>query len=158
MTRRPMNASSASPEPASLERASLELAPATAPSGSEAAFTVFYDGACPLCTAEIGFYRRRRGADRISWVDVSACATETVTAGLTRDQALKRFHARQADGRLVSGGAAFVALWSVLPSFSWLGRLFRAGPLLWGIERAYDSFLGWRPKLQGLARRFLKTQ
>jgi predicted DCC family thiol-disulfide oxidoreductase YuxK len=63
-----------------------------APSADETprAVTVFYDGACPLCSAEIGFYRRRRGADRVGWVDVSACQAENVTAGLTRDQALRR--------------------------------------------------------------------
>jgi predicted DCC family thiol-disulfide oxidoreductase YuxK len=121
------------------------------------AVTVFYDGACPLCSAEIGFYRRRRGADRVGWVDVSACPTEVVAPGLTRDQALKRFHVRDAGGRLVSGGQAFAVLWSALPAFAWIGRLFRLRPLAWAIDRAYDGFLNWRPRLQAVARRTTRS-
>lgn len=125
-----------------------------APSADETprAVTVFYDGACPLCSAEIGFYRRRRGADRVSWVDVSACQAENVTAGLTRDQALRRFHIQDAEGRLISGGRAFAVLWAALPGYAWIGRLFRLKPLAWAIDRAYDGFLKWRPRLQAVAR------
>lgn len=115
--------------------------------------TVFYDGGCPLCATEIGFYRRRRGHERVCWLDVSETPADQLTPGLTRDQALKRFHVRQGDGRLLSGGQAFAALWAVLPGFSWLGRAFRLGPLAWAIDRAYDAFLRWRPMLLALARR-----
>lgn len=121
------------------------------------AVTVFYDGACPLCTAEIGFYRRRRGADRLEWVDVSACPAENVTAGLTRDQALKRFHVQDANGRLISGGQAFAVLWTALPGYSWIGKLFRLKPLRWAIDHAYDGFLKWRPRLQALAKRSTRS-
>lgn len=114
---------------------------------------VFYDGACPLCAAEIRFYRGRRGADGLEWVDVSACPTENVTAGLTRGQALEKFHVQDGNGRLVSGGRAFAVLWTALPGYSWIGRLFRLRPLAWAIDRAYDRFLKWRPKLQAMARR-----
>jgi predicted DCC family thiol-disulfide oxidoreductase YuxK len=130
--------------------------PATRSAGAASpTVTVFYDGSCPLCTAEIGFYRRRRGADRVGWVDVSACPAENVTAGLTRDQALRRFHVRDADGRLISGGQAFVVLWTALPGYAWMGRLFRLGPLAWTINRAYDKFLKWPPRLKAMAQRRL---
>lgn len=121
------------------------------------AVTVFYDGACPLCSAEIGYYRRRRGADRVDWVDVSTCAEETVATGLTKDEALKRFHVQDAAGRLISGGQAFAVLWTALPGYSWVGRLFRLKPLAWVIDRAYDGFLKWRPHLQAAARRITRS-
>ena len=120
---------------------------------TSSALTGFYDGACPLCAAEIGFYRRRRGAEHVDWVDVSACPTQSVTPGLTRHQALERFHVQDGNGRLVSGGRAFAVLWSALPGYSWLGRIFRLRPLAWAIDRAYDGFLKGRPRLQAMARR-----
>ena len=35
--------------------------------------TVFYDGGCAVCSREIGFYQRLRGADQFYWVDVAHC-------------------------------------------------------------------------------------
>ena len=66
--------------------------------------TVFYDGACPLCEREISFYQRQAGSDRLCWVDVSSVPDGEVAPGLSRDQALNRFHVLSADGTLASGG------------------------------------------------------
>ncbi|MDJ0513631.1 MAG: DUF393 domain-containing protein [Methyloceanibacter sp.] len=110
--------------------------------------TVFYDGACPLCRREIGYYRRRQGAEDISWADVSVSSDGNVATGLSRDQALARFHIMKPDGNIVSGGRAFAELWAALPGFRLLGRLFRKRPLLWLLDRAYDVFLRFRPRLQ----------
>jgi predicted DCC family thiol-disulfide oxidoreductase YuxK len=136
--------------------ATAEEWPATGSAGAASpALPVFYDGSCPLCTAEIGFYRRRRGANRVGWIDVSAGPAENVTAGLTRDQALRRFHVRDADGRLISEGQAFVVLCTALPGYAWIGRLSRLRPLAWTINRAYDKFLKWPPRLKAMAQRRL---
>lgn len=109
-------------------------------------FVVYFDGSCPLCRKEIAFYQRRRGADRISWVDVSD--PEIVPADLDCRNALARFHVRERNGRLVDGGEAFAALWRQLPAFRWLGQLFRVAPLKWLLNAAYEAFLPIRPILQ----------
>lgn len=109
---------------------------------------VFYDGACPLCDREISFYRCRRGAENVSWVDVSGDLHGEVAPGLSKDRALARFHVMQPDGTLVSGGRAFAELWAALPGFRPWGRLFRHRPLTWLLNHAYDRFLGFRPQLQ----------
>ena len=54
--------------------------------------SVYYDGACPLCRAEIAHYRRCRGAEALSFVDVSTTAP---SEGLSCRQALARFHVRE---------------------------------------------------------------
>lgn len=111
--------------------------------------TVYYDGACPLCRAEIGLYKRARGSDGLRWVDVSEDAAAT-GAGLTRDQALARFHVRGPSGGLVSGAAGFAALWRALPGWAWLGRLAERPSVLRALERAYLRFLPLRPRLAAL--------
>lgn len=122
--------------------------------GSEAGnVTVFYDGACPLCAAEIGYYRARRGSGTVNWVDGSACEAVEVVPGLTREGALQRFHVRTATGQVISGGRAVAVLWSSLPGLRWLGRVFRGGLPARLLDWLYDRFLPWRPRLQALARR-----
>lgn len=112
--------------------------------------TVFYDGACPLCAREIGFYRKRTNAEAVDWVDVSQSAGDTVAPGLSKADAMARFHVIGADGTLVSGGDAFRELWRVLPAFRIWSRLFRARPLAWLLNKAYDIFLTIRPALQAV--------
>lgn len=114
--------------------------------------TVFYDGGCPLCTREIAFYRRRSGADAISWVDVHDLTERDVAPGLSKARALARFHVATPDGEIVSGGAAFARLWAALPGFRLLGKLFQRAPLTWLLDRAYDLFLKVRPRLQAWMR------
>src|SRR6056300_863224 len=91
--------------------------------------TVFYDGGCPLCSREIGFYRRWRGAGNIDWVDISRAPDGEIAPGLERDRALARFHLLLPDGRLVSGGVAFAHLWAALPALRPLGKALLTRPL-----------------------------
>jgi predicted DCC family thiol-disulfide oxidoreductase YuxK len=119
----------------------------------DAALTVFYDGSCPLCRAEIETYRRMQGADRIGWFDVSGCGDGDIAPNLDRDRAMRRFHVRRRDGTLISGGRAFAELWFQMPRLRFPGRMFRTGPGGWFLDRAYDLFLPVRPYLQRLMRK-----
>jgi predicted DCC family thiol-disulfide oxidoreductase YuxK len=118
---------------------------------------VFYDGSCPLCAAEISTYRKCRGAGEIDWVDVAGDDTgahrEFIAPGLAREDAMRRFHMRRADGKIVSGGAAFAELWTALPAFSWAGRIGRLPGITVLLEGAYRLFLPVRPVLQRMLRR-----
>lgn len=116
--------------------------------------TVYYDGACPLCRAEIDHYRRCRGAEAVAFVDVSARgAPATLGPDLTFEAALARFHVREVDGRLLSGAEAFARLWRVLPGWRWLGRLVATPLVLSLAEAAYRAFLPLRPRLARLVAR-----
>jgi predicted DCC family thiol-disulfide oxidoreductase YuxK len=105
---------------------------------------VWYDGGCPLCLREIALMRRldRRGA--ILFSDVSAPAT---ACPLDRDLLLARFHARE-DGVMLSGAAAFAAMWRAIPLLRPLGRAARNRWVLAGLEWLYGCFLRIRPRLQ----------
>lgn len=120
---------------------------------NEGAVTVYYDGACPLCRAEIAQYRKMGGP--VDYADVSA---DGVPQDLTRQEALARFHVRGDDGTLYSGFAAFAALWRALgrerPWLRPVAALASTRPVLFLGERAYRLFLPVRPHLQ----RFLKRR
>lgn len=116
------------------------------------AVTVFYDGSCPLCTAEIGVYRRCAGAESISFFDVSTHESCAIATGLDKATALTRFHVLGADGRLHSGAAGFGHLWLALPAWRWLGRIVLLPGVLQATEIVYRGFLVVRPALQRMFR------
>lgn len=107
---------------------------------------VFYDGSCPLCSAEIGHYRRRDGAGMLGFTDISAPGAD-LPEGVSRPRALALFHVHAVDGRVLSGAAAFAELWHHVPGWRWLGRLAALPGMLWVMERSYRVFLLLRPAL-----------
>jgi predicted DCC family thiol-disulfide oxidoreductase YuxK len=121
--------------------------PSTASETTAPGLTVLYDGACPLCRREIALYRGACGDVPLRFADVSDEAV-SLPPSLTRDAALARFHVQRADGQIVSGSQAFLALWSVLPGWRWLARICRNPGVEWILERAYRGFLVVRPWLQ----------
>ncbi len=102
---------------------------------------VFYDGGCPICRREIAFYRARPGAEGFDWVDVSGGDPAVLGPDLTREAALARMHVRRPDGVLLSGAAAFAAMWQRMPGFQGLGRLIAVPPFTLVAELAYRVFL-----------------
>ena len=115
-----------------------------------AAPCVYFDGACPLCSREIATYQRAQGGDQLQWVDAAVCPAPALGAALPREDALARLHVRLPDGRLLSGAAAFVAIWQRLPAFRGLALLARVPGAVWAMEMLYRGFLAvrplWRPR------------
>jgi predicted DCC family thiol-disulfide oxidoreductase YuxK len=107
---------------------------------------VWFDGDCPLCRREIAVMRRldRRGA--ITFIDV---ANGQGSCPIDRADLLARFHAREA-GVMLSGAAAFAAMWRAIPLLRPLGLAARNAIVLKLLERLYVAFLRIRP---GLIRR-----
>lgn len=106
---------------------------------------VWHDGGCPLCSREIALMRRldRRGA--IEFVDVTSAPASACPVDPAK--MLARFYASE-DGRLLSGAAAFAAMWRAIPVLRPLGLAARSPWLLAMLERVYVWFLRVRPKLQ----------
>lgn len=102
--------------------------------------TVYYDGACPVCSREIAAYRGALGAEALEFVDAAHCDAQALGA-LPREAALAAMHVRRADGSLVQGARAFGEIWLALPRLRLLGRLMRIPGVAWCAELAYGGFL-----------------
>lgn len=136
------------PAPAHIRTMTVQL-PAEQGAVSKPATTVWFDGACPLCAREIAWMKKRDRKGRLRFVDVS---DEATPCPVDRTALLARFHAEE-DGELLSGAAAFAAMWRQLPWLRPLGLAARHPAILAVLERIYRIFLHVRPGLQGLARR-----
>ncbi len=104
--------------------------------------TLYYDGACPLCSAEIGKLERL-SKGRIELVDIHAL--EPGACEIDRDQLLSRLHLKTADGRWIIGLSANVRAWRHTP----LRHLWRM--LEWPLirpfsHRAYEFWLRRRSR------------
>ena len=116
-------------------------------SNSDSPVKVWYDGACPLCLREIGVMRRLDSCGAITFIDVSEGGD--LTCPIDQSELLARFHAEE-DGQVVSGAAAFAAMWRAIPLLRPLGLIARNRVILNLLERAYVHFLKVRPRLQKL--------
>lgn len=105
---------------------------------------VWFDGGCPLCQREISFMRRLDRAGRIRFIDLSR---GDAACPLDRADMLAQFHARE-NGKIVSGAAAFGAMWRAIPMLRPLGLAARLPWIAALLEWSYIRFLRVRPRLQ----------
>lgn len=128
------------------------MSPSSLPPATDAPLTVYFDGGCPICTAEIGTYRSLTPLTPITWANV-ADPELAAPNDASREALLRRFHVRLPNGQLVSGGRAFLFLWSALPGWRYAGALRTVPGIPFLADLAYAFFLRVRPALQSVARR-----
>lgn len=120
------------------------------PAEAACELTTFYNGACPVCRTEIDHYRAYAGkrALPLGWRDISADAGELAAHGLTPEDVKRRLYVLDADGNLMGGVDAFIALWSRMPRYRALAWLARQPGL-----RQFGEFLYERILAPALYRR-----
>ena len=116
-----------------------------------AKLTVWFDGGCPLCRREVALFRLLDRRAVILFEDISQPDS---VCPIDREQMLVRFHAQEKGAPIVSGAAAFAAMWRAIPVLRPFGELARIPAALWGLERLYQGFLKVRPRLQQMIRWF----
>jgi predicted DCC family thiol-disulfide oxidoreductase YuxK len=114
---------------------------------------IWYDSACPLCLREIALMRRLDQRGAIEFIDA---VDSTTQCPIDRAALLARFHAQE-DGVLLSGAAAFAAMWRAIPLLRPLGLAARNPKILSALEWLYLRFLRIRPRLQRLVSRPSKS-
>jgi predicted DCC family thiol-disulfide oxidoreductase YuxK len=84
--------------------------------------TLFYDGLCPLCQAEILFLSGRNQAALLEFIDINSKAYDPLKVGISCEEALAAMYGQYADGTLINGAAVFPAAYqrANLPKLAWL--------------------------------------
>ena len=84
--------------------------------------TLFYDGACPLCQAEILFLSGRNQAGLLNFVDINSKAYDPLKVGVSCEEALAAMYGQYADGTLIHGVTVFPEAYrrAELPTLTWI--------------------------------------
>ena len=83
--------------------------------------TLFYDGACPLCQAEILFLASRNQQGLLDFIDINSERYDPKVVGVSCEQALAAMYGQYADGMLINGPAVFPEAYrrANLPFMAW---------------------------------------
>jgi predicted DCC family thiol-disulfide oxidoreductase YuxK len=108
--------------------------------------TLYYDGACPMCHAEMHNLMLRNQRQLLVFVDISVPGFSGQPPGATQQDLMTLIHASQADGTLVKGVDVFRLAYSAagLPWVSALVRLPVIGPL---VDRLYPWVARFRQRI-----------
>lgn len=88
--------------------------------------TVFYDGACPVCSAEMARVRRRDAAGDVQLVDCAAGGFNEApwrSEGVSQAQMMEAMHVRDAQGQWHRGADALALIYGCI-QVPWLARLW----------------------------------
>jgi predicted DCC family thiol-disulfide oxidoreductase YuxK len=112
--------------------------------------TIYFDGRCPLCLAEIHMLSARNRSGLLGFEDVSAEGYDEAVHGVSCELALAQIHGRLADGQTLTGVAVFAAAYrrAGLAPMAWLLSIGWLAPA-WAA--AYGFFARHRHAISRLA-------
>ena len=84
--------------------------------------TLYYDGQCPLCVAEVAFLESRNAQGQLAFVDITQTGFEAADHNISCDAAMAQIHGRTADGQWLVGVPVFATAYRLakLPVLAWL--------------------------------------
>jgi predicted DCC family thiol-disulfide oxidoreductase YuxK len=122
--------------------------------------TLYYDGACPICSLEMDHLRERSTDGRLVFVDIDAPGFDAAAVGVAQRDLMAEIHGRTADGRLLRGlpvlrhayAAAGLGAWLATSGWPLLRPLADIGYRLFARHRQALSRAA-RPLIDGLRAR-----
>jgi predicted DCC family thiol-disulfide oxidoreductase YuxK len=108
--------------------------------------TLFYDGQCPLCKAEILFLESRNKNHFLEFVDVSDASYSEKNHSISCEAALEQMHGKFADGKIITGVSVFAAAYERvnLKLLAWIFSRTWLQPFL---KIAYQVFAKYRHQI-----------
>jgi predicted DCC family thiol-disulfide oxidoreductase YuxK len=84
--------------------------------------TLYYDGQCPLCQAEIHFLQSRNGEGKLDFVDVTEANFAANAHHISCEAAMAQIHGRLANGQVLVGVPVFAQAYQLarLPVLAWI--------------------------------------
>jgi predicted DCC family thiol-disulfide oxidoreductase YuxK len=125
--------------------------------------TMYYDGQCPLCVAEIEYLQSRNGHGQLAFVDVTHTGFAAEDHRISCDAAMAQIHGRTAEGHVLVGVPVFAMAYKAV-QLDFLAWVLSRRWLMPVLQPAYVLFAKHRqtisqrigPTVLRLSRRFLR--
>ena len=84
--------------------------------------TLYYDGQCPLCQAEIHFLQSRNAQGKLAFIDVTKVDFDAPAHRISCEAAMAQIHGRLANGQTLVGVPVCAQAYQLaqLPVLSWI--------------------------------------
>ena len=87
---------------------------------------VFFNNSCSVCRLEINHYKKIADSN-LEWVDITNNEEAIKLTSKSQKELLRRIHVVD-NGNVIGGAKAFVIIWSKIPKYKFLSKLFSIKP------------------------------
>jgi predicted DCC family thiol-disulfide oxidoreductase YuxK len=109
--------------------------------------TLFFDGKCSVCVAEVDVYRKLDTDNKLNYVDISSPRFDASLVDIPEDRLNKYFNIQLEDGSFVEGVDSFIEIWKRVPKLKALAKIASFKPIHFVMHLSYLLFAEIRPYL-----------
>ena len=97
---------------------------------------VFFNNSCNVCRLEINHYKKISG-NNLEWVDITNNQQAINLTSKSKEELLRRLHVID-NGEVIGGAKAFIIIWSKIPKYKFLSKIFSIKPLFFIFHYLYE--------------------
>ncbi len=97
---------------------------------------VFFNNSCSICRFEINHYKKISDSN-LEWVDITNNDDALKITSKNQEELLRRLHVID-NGNVVGGAKAFIIIWSKIPKYKFLSKLFSIKPFFLIFHYTYE--------------------
>ena len=100
------------------------------------AIKVFFNNSCNVCRLEINHYKKIADSN-LEWIDITNNEAALKLTSKSQEELLRRLHVID-DGKVIGGAKAFIIIWSKIPKYNFLAKIFSIKPLFVLFHYGYE--------------------
>ena len=97
---------------------------------------VFFNNSCSVCRLEINHYKKISD-NNLEWIDITNNDDALKITSKTQEELLRRLHVID-NGEVIGGAKAFIVIWSKIPKYKFLSKLFSIKPFFLIFHYIYE--------------------
>ena len=88
---------------------------------------VYFNNSCSICRFEINHYKKISD-NNLEWIDITNNEEALKITSKSKEELLRRLHVID-NGKVIGGAQAFIIIWSKIPKYKFLSKIFSIKPL-----------------------------